>query len=297
MTDKSGVDFDRQVFVQTEEPPKAPEGVRMGGLLFAAAIIAAMAFVGYKLLPQTANYSSSNDSATLTDLDRRLASIESRLDKLERSRRAAVPAQPEKPSDAQPEQPTEAKVPPAKAAARAAYEISPSPRRETHVPVSAPPPDPDATERLSDLQLGLSDLKKSEADNKEAWQAATDRLADMAGQVGTQGVEILRSQDELNEVLSRTEMEAIPFELLRGSNPQPVGPVSMVLKSANAKTQRYTLCVYIQPSCIELKDRTLMEVVQFVSSRNAAPLEVIATRIVKDEILGYLEVPRNQRGH
>jgi len=119
----------------------------------------------------------------------------------------------------------------------------------------------------------------------------------MAGQVGSQSVEILKSQDELNELLSHTEMEAIPFELLKGSNPQPVGPVSFVLKSANPKTQRYTVCVYVQPSCIELKDRTLHEVVQFVVSRNTSPLQMIATRVVKDEIVGYLQVPRDQSAH
>jgi hypothetical protein len=292
MTDKSGIDFDRQVFVQPEAPPGTPHGFRIGGLLFAAAIIAAVVFLGYKLLPQTAGYSSSNDDATLTDLDRRLASIESRLDKLERSRKTVVSAKAEQSTDADVKDPTPKPV------IRTVYQISPEPRRETRaVPVAAPAPDPRTTERLSALQQGLGDLQKSESANEEAWQATTDRLADMAGQVGTQGVEILRSQDELNELLSRTEMEAIPFELLRGANPQPIGPVSIVLKSTNPKTQRYTVCVYVQPSCVELKDRALLEVVQFVSSRNEVPFEVIATKIVKDEILGYLEVPRRQSGH
>jgi hypothetical protein len=289
MTDKSGIDFDRQAFVQPQASQKT-QGVRVGGLLFAVAIIAAMAFIGYKLLLQTATYSASNTGPTLTDLDKRLASIESRLDKLERSRKAIVAVKPE-PS-------TEVNEPLPKPVVRTVYQISPAPRRETRAaPVLAPAPDPSTTTRLSNLQQGLGDLQQSEAANEQAWQATTDRLADMAGQVGTQGVEILRSQDELNELLSRTEMEAIPFELLRGSNPQPVGPISMVLKSTSPKTQRYTVCVYVGPSCVELKDRVLLEVVQFVTSRNGAPLEVIATKIVKDEILGYLEVPRDRSGH
>jgi len=116
----------------------------------------------------------------------------------------------------------------------------------------------------------------------------------MAGRVGTQGAAILQNQDELNQLLARTEMETIPFELLRGSSPKRVGPVSLVLKSSNSKTQHYTLCVYVQPSCIELKDRALHEVVGFVAQRNSAPLEVIATKIINDEILGYLAVPRSQ---
>jgi hypothetical protein len=54
------------------------------------------------------------------------------------------------------------------------------------------------------------------------------------------------------------------------------------------------LCVYVQETCIELKDRSLFEVVRFVAGRNKVPLEVIATQVGKDGIVGYLEVPRNQ---
>jgi hypothetical protein len=149
-------------------------------------------------------------------------------------------------------------------------------------------------QRLSSLQQGIGQLQNDQVANHEAWQATTDRLANVAGQVGIQNVEILRSQDELDQLLSRTEMIAIPFELIRGTNPQQVGPVSLILKSSNPKSQRYTLCIFIQPSCIELKDHTRFEVVQFVVARNAIPFKVIATKIAKDEILGYLEVPKSQ---
>jgi DNA polymerase IIIc chi subunit len=108
---------------------------------------------------------------------------------------------------------------------------------------------------------------------------------------------VLRNRDELDAVLAETEMEAIPFELYRGANPQPVGPVSLALKSTNSKHQRYTLCVYIQNSCTELKNRTLHEVVQFVVARNSPPLRVIGTKMSDDEMVGYLEVPRGQNAH
>jgi hypothetical protein len=284
MTDKSGIDFDRQVFVQPQGAPLPPQGTRIGGLLLVIAMIVALVLLGYKLVQQNASYSGNADAAT-ADIDRRLSTIETRLENLENSRRVAVPVKVERP--ARPPESSE------KPTVKTVYRISPEPQTERQpIPTSAP--DSRTVERLSNLQQGLGELQKSQAANQQAWQATTDRLADVAGQVGTQGVEILRSEDELNQLLARTEMQAIPFELLRGSNPQPVGPVSLVLKSANPKTQRYTICVYVQPSCVEWKNRTLYEVVQFVVSRNTPPLEVIATRIVKDEVVGYLEVPRER---
>jgi hypothetical protein len=290
MSDKStGIEFDRQVFVQPSAPTERP-GRGFIGFLLVLAAIAAIVFLGYKLIPQIGRDSASAGDPALVNLDKRLAAIEGRLEKLEATRRAAVP--PKK------EEPPEPKGTTSNPAAMTVYQISPASRQQTHTaPAPTSAPDLAIAKRLSTIQQGLGALESNEAANREAWQATTDKLADMAGQVGTQGVEILRNQDELNLLLARTEMEAIPFELLRGTNPQPVGPVSLLLKSSNPKTQRYTLCVYIQPSCIELKERTLHEVVQFVVSRNTTPLEVIATKITKDQILGYLEVPRSQIGH
>jgi type II secretory pathway component PulJ len=281
MSDKSsGIDFNRQVFVQPQArtPPPARGAA---GTFIAIAVIAALAFLAYKFLPQVLRDSASAGDPALADLDRRLATIEGRLEKLETARRAAVPARKEEPA--------ESKKTFSQTEMKTVYKISPASRQPVHA-APVPTPDPATAQHLSALQSG-------QAADREAWRATTDKLADMAGQVGTQSVEILRSQDELNQLLARTEMEAIPFELRRGSTPQSVGPVSLMLKSSNPKTQRYTLCVYFQPSCTELKDRTLHEVVQFVVSRNTTPLEVIATKITKDGILGYLEVPRSQRGH
>ena len=293
MADKSsGVDFDRQVFVA---PPthtaRAKGDVSIIGALFAIALLAGLVFLGYKLLPQVLNVGlgfARTSDPTLADIDKRLAAMEGRLEKLEAGRRTAVPSKKEDSPE-----PREAASQPR---TKTVYQISPAPREQRPTALT-PAQDPTTTQRLSAVQQSLGALESSDAANREAWQATTDRLADMAGQVGTQGVEILRNQDELNQLLARTEMEAIAFELLRGSNPQLVGPVSFLLKSSNPKTQRYTLCVYVQSRCIDLKDRSLHEVVQFVASRNAAPLEVIATQVMKDRIIGYLEVPRGQSGH
>jgi hypothetical protein len=288
MSDKSdGLDFDRQAFVRPQAPT-APPAARVTRLSVVLAVIAALV-LGYKLLPQIMRDSASADDPALAQLDQRLVAIEGRLEKLEAARRAAVPVKKE--------QPAEPKEIPSKPAVKTVYQISPAPQQQVRTtPAPTPAQDPAIAQRLSALRQDLRGLEDTEAANREAWQATTDKLGDMAGQVGTQSVEILRNQDELNQLLARTEMEAIPFELLRGSNPQPVGPVSLQLESSNPKTQRYTLCVYFQPSCIKLKERTLHEVVQFVVTRNTTPLEVIATKITKNQILGYLEVPRSQSG-
>lgn len=286
MSEKSsGIDFDRQAFVQSQTPTSRYMP-RMGGLIFALVALAAIAVLAYKVASQSTNESGGAGEPTLADLGKQLATIEARMEKLETTRTVVMPAWIEPPAD--PKQP--AAKPPAKSSSK----ISPPPPQQAPTPEpSVAPPDPAIARRLSSLQQGLGALQSDQIANREAWQATTNRMAEIQTQVGTQGVQILQSQDELNQLLTRTETDAIPFELLRGASPQQVGPVSLYLKSSNPKTQRYTLCAFAQSTCIEMKDRSLHEVVQFVPARNSPPLGIIATKIMQNQILGYLEVPRN----
>ena len=127
--------------------------------------------------------------------------------------------------------------------------------------------------------------------NHEAWRATTDRLADVVGVVGQQQNELSETRETVNQLLARTKRQALGFELMRGNSKMPVGPVTLQLRSVDMKGQRYSVCVYFEDRCIELKDRVLNEVVVFVVSKDSAPLELVATKVLHDQIVGYLEVP------
>src|SRR4029077_11655831 len=90
--------------------------------------------------------------------------------------------------------------------------------------------------------------------NHQAWQATTDRLADVVGVVGQQQNELTETREAVNQLLSQSRRQALPFELQRGNNRMPVGPVTLQLKAVDLKGQRYSVCVYFEDRCIELKD-------------------------------------------
>ena len=291
MADKSaGIDFDRQVFVQPDLPKSRPTPP-IAGILFALVAIAGIAFLAYKLLPQNAGDSVKPNDQALAEVNNRLAEIEKRLDRLEVLRKGSLARGKDEASERQ--------GPISISREQAGHQAPASGAKLAQAPAGSAASGADAAtlQKLAAVQNGVAALKNDAASNHEAWQATTDRVAEMAGQVGSQSVEVLRNRDEIDEVLADTEMEAIPFELYRGANPSPVGPVSLALKTASPKHQSYTLCVYIQNSCTELKNRTLHEVVQFVVTKNSVPLRVVGTRISDDEMVGYLEVPRSPGGH
>lgn len=282
-----GIEFNREAFA-TNTPKEASSGPRLVlGLLLVVSVVA-LGLIAYKVLIQNAGSSGGTiDARVVAQLDERLSTIEDRLDQLdkERGRKAAAPAPAPAPA-----------APAAATQPEPHYRISnPTPQHVAQAPAPSAP-DAATAAKLAGIQQGMGSLQSDANANKEAWQATTDRLADVAGQIGTQHNAMIKSQEELNMLLSRTSLSAIPFELRRGSHRQPVGPITLTLKATNLKNHRYTICVWVQSSCIELKDKTMFEVVRFATSKDSAPLEVIATKVDRDVIVGYLEVPREKSG-
>jgi uncharacterized membrane protein YdfJ with MMPL/SSD domain len=272
----AGIDFDPQQFVAPSDPaPQQPS--RIVGLVILLIALAGIGYVSYKLVSGTNPSSASTESDNLQQIQQQLADIKERIDELE-TRHKVVASEP---AVALPK--TGPTVAPTQARSKPAYQISAAsaldPQRIPKVVAPTPAPRPTAASSESD------------AANREAWQATSNRLADVAGVVGSQQGEISQTREQLNQLLAQTRRTALQFELTRGTERQSVGPLELQLKSADPKRQRYSLCVYVSNECVELKDRALDEVVVFVLSRGSMPLELVATRISHNGIVGYVEVP------
>ena len=261
--------------------------------------VVAVGFVSYKLIADAGGTSPNLDNRSLAQVQLQLTDIEKRLDELERRRKpvsdSAAPVTNMKKSESEESAAESASKPP-----RAKYTVSPTIAQQPYRAA----PDPASPERLAKLQQGIGSLQGETSSNQEAWRATSNRLADVAGELasqqkdlGAQRGQIIQNQAELNRFLTQTEHTSLTFELTRGSRPQQVGPVRLALRNSSDKSQRYTMCVYIQASCIETKDRVLFEVVQLAVSRDTAPLELIVTNVLKNGVAGYLEVPKATLAH
>jgi hypothetical protein len=276
----ASVDFDRKAFVPAAEPAPRPQARVLGSLLLVIAV-AALAFLGYKLLVDSRqSAAAASDSQSLDAIQQQLTRIEKRLDQLERRRKSSAPESDAASSNGAVKAPME--NPPQK---KTVYTVAPVNGTKTQPTPNQPAPPASRTPSAAQSPNDTA------AADRDAWQATTDRLADVVGVVGSQEGEISQAREQLNALLAQTRRSAVQFDLRRGSPRQSVGPVSMVLKGSDPRSQRYTVCVYLEDKCVELKDRAVDEVVVFVFSRNSTPLELVATKVLRDQIVGYLEVP------
>jgi hypothetical protein len=279
----AGIEFDRQVFAPSTEIENKTSPKIFGTVALVVALGLA-GLVGYKIFTQVSQeHALSEANAQIEQLQLQLADSQKQMEELQKKHKPAVKV----------EAPVPAIVSPAATKA-------PAPRTFHVTAGSVVPPQPAKLQSVSQTSAApavsaeTAAMKSQLTANHEAWQATTDRLADVVGVVGQQQNEISETREAVNQLLSQTKRQAISFELQRGNSQMPVGPVALQLKSIDMKGQRYSVCVYFQERCTELKDRSLNEVVVFVVSKNNMPMELVATKILHDQVVGYLQVPVEQ---
>jgi len=282
----AGIEFDRQMFAAASQTGRKPQPKIFGTIALVVALGLA-GFVSYRILTQGSDdHALKAVNAEAEQLQLQLADTQHQLEELEKHGKLAPRV----------ETPAPVATPPPAIK-------TPAPRPDYRITAGSvlPPQQKPANlhpvtsaNAAQALSAEAAAMKTELAANHEAWQATTDRLADVVGVVGQQQNEITETRDAVNQLLSQTRRQAVSFELRRGNSQTPLGPVSLQLKNVDAKAQRYSVCVYFQDRCIELKDRVLNEVVVFVVSKDSGPLELVATKILHDQIVGYLQVPVEQ---
>jgi len=128
----------------------------------------------------------------------------------------------------------------------------------------------------AELQKTVSDLKK-----------VTGDLGVQSGYIATNGKEIA--------ALKRLgERNIFEFNLAKSKQPQRVGDISITLKKADPKRNRYTIEVLADDKTTEKRDRTINEPVQFYVAKARQPYEIVVNSVKKDTIVGYLATPKDQ---
>ena len=312
-----GPAFDRQVFVKKRESQRPTIQSPLPGGLVLILVAALSAFATYRFVKAGGKATSDPaDKAQIAELQGKLKAMQAHIDELEKTRHHAVakpvsasndPSLPHAGNTGHSLLAAEAPRPSthaaanstqtADAAAAGARTASKSPADSTKTPAapvatSTPPKThskPASKQQVSSQQVAA--LQGNIVANHEEWQATTDRLGNVVGELDSQRNQLKRAQNGFNYLLQRVQNSDISFTLNKGSGPQRVGPISMDLASTSVKGQHYNIRMMVDDKTVELKDRALNEVIQFYTSRSQYPLRLIVSQIGKDQVSGTLAVP------
>ncbi len=133
-----------------------------------------------------------------------------------------------------------------------------------------------------------TDLGKTQTD----LAGAVAQLTSMKGDMGQQSGLIAHNHDELELLKHKGDRNYLEFTLDKNRR-KPVGTVSLELKKADPKHNKFTLMVLADDKIYEKKDRNVNEPLQFYSGKDPALYEIVVNSISgKNRVSGYLSTPK-----
>ena len=147
----------------------------------------------------------------------------------------------------------------------------------------------DVTGVKSDVGGVKTDLGKTQTDLANA----VAQLTTMKGDLDSHSTLIARNGQELEVLKHKGDRNYYEFTLQKGHK-KPVGTVSLTLKKADPKKNRFTLEVFADDKQYDKKDRNVNEPLQFYAGKDPALYEIVVNNVgSKNQVSGYMSTPKN----
>lgn len=106
------------------------------------------------------------------------------------------------------------------------------------------------------------------------------------------GTLIARNHDEIDQLRRLGERDYIEFTIVGKNQPQKVGNVTVELKGVNEKRNQYSVAMTVEDKRFEKKNRSLNEPIFFYISGTHLPEEIVINKVSKNQISGYVSIPK-----
>ena len=153
-----------------------------------------------------------------------------------------------------------------------------------------------ATTKIGEVNTEVSGVKTEVASTKSELEKTVADLKRTNGDLDGHSTLIATNAKELSALRALGERNYFEFNLRKTKEPQKIGDIKVLLKKADAKKNRYTIELTADDKTVEKKDRTVNEPLQFLTSKARQPYEIVVNDVKKDQIVGYLSVPKVMTG-
>jgi chromosome segregation ATPase len=151
-----------------------------------------------------------------------------------------------------------------------------------------------ATTKIGEVSTEVGTVKTDLGQTKSELEKTIANLKRVQGDLSSQGSLIATNSTELAALKALGERNYFEFRIPKSKQPQRVGDISIQLKKADMKKNRYTIELVVDDKKVEKKDKTINEPVQFLTSKARQPYEIVVNEVKKDLIAGYLSTPKVQ---
>jgi hypothetical protein len=145
---------------------------------------------------------------------------------------------------------------------------------------------------VSNVKTDVGGVKTDVAKTQSDLATTISQLQAVKGDLSNTNSVIARNHDELVLLQHKGDRNYYEFTLIKGKR-KPVGTVSLELRKADMKKNKFTLNILADDKNYEKKDRNVNEPLQFYSGKDPALYEIVVNSIAsKNQISGYLSTPK-----
>ena len=151
-----------------------------------------------------------------------------------------------------------------------------------------------ANTKIGEVSNDVSTVKSDLGSTKAELDKTIASLNKVTGDLGVTSGYVATNSKELEALKRLGERNYFQFTLLRkDKQPKRVADISMRLKSADKKRNKFTLEVLADDKVVEKKDKGINEPLQFYVAKAKQPYELVVNEVGKDQITGYLATPKD----
>lgn len=151
-----------------------------------------------------------------------------------------------------------------------------------------------ATTQLQSVSSDVGTVKTDVQNTKSQLEQTIANLKQATGELDSHASLIATNGKELQALRELGERNYSEFSLSKSKKPTRVADISVELKKADQKHNRFTLAITADDKTVEKKDRNINEPIQFYTAKAKQPYEIVVNRVSKDAIAGYLATPKVQ---
>jgi chromosome segregation ATPase len=150
------------------------------------------------------------------------------------------------------------------------------------------------TSKLTDVSTDVGGVKTQLTSTQSELDKTIASLKSVQGDLGvTQGL-VATNGTELAALKLKGERTYLDVKLPKTKQPVKFADVTLLLKRADPKRNRFTVDVQADDKVTEKKDKEINEPVQFYTAKGGhTPYELVINKVEKDQIVGYLAMPKD----
>ncbi len=151
------------------------------------------------------------------------------------------------------------------------------------------------TSKITDVSTDVGGVKTQLTSTQSDLEKTIAQLKSVQGDLGVTSGLVATNGTELAALKLKGERDYLDVKLGKTKQPVHFADITLLLKRTDPKHNKFTVDVMADDRLTEKKDKEIDEPVQFYTAKGGrTPYELVINKVEKDQIVGYLSMPKDR---